>query len=374
MHEFIPVNEPLLCGNEKEYLNECIDTGWISSEGSFVKRFEEEMSTYVGRRYGIAVSNGTAALEAAVLALNLKKGTEVILPTFTIMSCAQAVVKAGLIPVVVDCDLETWNMDISQIESRITSNTSAIMIVHIYGLTVDIDPIVSLTSKYGLKLIEDAAEVHGQTYKGKLCGCFGDISVFSFYANKNITCGEGGMIVTDDARLAERCRSIRNLCFEVDKRYIHKELGSNFRMTNMQAALGVAQLEYIDKTIVRKRAIGEKYRNLLSGIKGVRQPLEKTEYCNNIYWVYGLVLEESLPVDALWVMNKLKDQKIGTRPFFYPIHKQPILLEMGFFKNTYCPNAEVLSERGFYIPSGLGVTEDKIEIVAKSIRRIIREI
>lgn len=369
MSDFIPVNVPLLDGNEKKYLDECIDTGWISSEGPFVKRFEEGMATYVGRKHGIAVSSGTAALEAAVQALNLEKGTEVILPTFTIISCAQAITKAGLIPVVVDCEMDTWNMDVDQIEEAITSRTSAIMVVHIYGLPVKMDKVLELARKYDLKIIEDAAEVHGQTYNGKMCGSFGDISIFSFYPNKHITCGEGGMILTDDDQLAERCRGVRNLFFS-SRRYVHEEIGSNFRMTNMQAALAVAQLEKIDEHINRKREIGRLYDNLLSDFNDVLKPIPLTEYAENIYWVYGLVIGDSYDFDSIEASRRLKEMGIGTRTFFYPIHKQPVYLKQGMFHNVSCQNAEKLAERGLYIPSGLGITDDEIERVAKAVKNL----
>ena len=204
----IPVNEPLLNGNEKKYLNECIDTGWISSEGPFVHKFEDAMAKAAGRRHGIAVCNGTMALEAAVAALELKPGDEIIMPAFTIISCAAAIVRRGCVPVLVDSDAVTWNMDVSQIEAKITPRTRAIMVVHIYGLPIDMDPVLKMAEKHKLRIIEDAAQMHGQTYKGRPCGSFGDISTFSFYPNKHITTGEGGMIVTDNPALAERCRSL----------------------------------------------------------------------------------------------------------------------------------------------------------------------
>ena len=251
--KFIPVNEPLLTGNAKKYLAECIDTGWISSEGPFVQRLEEEMSQRAGRKFGVAVTNGSAALDVAVAALGLGPGDEVILPTFTIISCAASIVRAGATPVVVDCDADTWNMTAEHVAEKITARTRAIMVVHIYGLPVDMDPIVAVAEKHGLKIIEDAAEMHGQTYKGKPCGSFGDISTFSFYPNKLVTTGEGGMVLTDDPILAEKCRSLRNLCFQ-KKRFVHEELGWNFRMSNLQAALGVAQLENLDDFVERKRA------------------------------------------------------------------------------------------------------------------------
>lgn len=372
MSGFIPVNEPLLNGNEKAYLCECIDTGWISSEGPFVKRFEQEMAAYVGRKYGIAVSNGTAALEAAVQALDLEKGAEVILPAFTIISCAQAVTKAGLVPVVVDCEPDTWNMDVSRIEEKITDKTRAIMVVHIYGLPAQMDAVLALAKKHHLKVIEDAAEMHGQTYHGKQCGSFGDISIFSFYPNKHITCGEGGMILTDDEYLAERCRGARNLFFSA-RRYVHEEIGSNFRMTNMQAAVGVAQLEKMEEHIRRKREIGRRYNALFAELQDVMLPIPETPYAENIYWVYGMVIGESYDFNALEVMERLGGMGIGTRSFFYPIHKQPVYLKQGMFEGVSCPNAERISERGFYIPSGLGITDEQIETVAQAVKKLFRQ-
>ncbi len=369
---FIPVNEPLLDGNEKKYLCECIDTGWISSEGPFVKKFEQDMAAYVGRKYGIAVSNGTAALEAAMLALNLEEGSEVILPTFTIISCAQAITKCGLIPVVVDCKPDTWNMDVDAIEEKITSKTRAIMVVHIYGLPAQMDKVLELAAKYNLKVIEDAAEMHGQTYKGKMCGSFGDVSIFSFYPNKHITCGEGGMIVTDDEDIAERCRGARNLFFRSERRYVHDEIGSNFRMTNMQAALGCAQLEKIEEHLRKKREIGNFYQEHLKDIPDIQLPVAKTEYADNIYWVFGIVLGGNYNFNAIETCNRLKTMGIGTRTFFYPMHQQPVFIKQGMFANVRCPNAEIISARGFYIPCGLGITNEQMERVTECLHELLK--
>lgn len=368
----IPVNQPLLDGNEKRYLLDCIETGWISSEGPFVQKLEEQFAERVGRKYGIAVSNGSASLDAAIAALEIGTGDEVILPTFTIISCAAAIVRAGAIPVIVDADPLTWNMDIHQIEARITPRTKAIMVVHIYGLPVDMDPVLEIADRYGLMVIEDAAEMHGQTYKGSPCGSFGQISTFSFYPNKHITTGEGGMIVTDDARLAERCRSLRNLCFQPQKRFVHEELGWNLRMSNLQAALGVAQLERLDTFVAQKRRMGEHYTRLLAGISGIQLPLAKTDYADNIYWVYGLVLEDSVPFDAAAVMHQLGLQQIGTRPFFWCMHEQPVFQKMGLFVGESYPVAERMARRGFYIPSGLALTEEQIERVAEVVKEVLR--
>ena len=368
----IPVNTPLLAGNEKKYLNECLDTGWISSEGPFVTRFENEFSGFIGRKYGIAVSNGSAALDIAVQALGIKSGDEVIMPTFTIISPAASVTRAGGIPVLVDSDPDTWNMDVTQIEAKITPKTKAILVVHIYGLPAEMDTILALATKYNLKIIEDAAELHGQTYNGKKCGTFGDISIFSFYPNKHITTGEGGMVLTDDGFLAERCKSLRNLCFQTQRRFVHDEIGWNYRMTNLQAALGVAQLEQIEKFILRKREIGKLYTSLLSGHPDLELPTNKTQSAENIYWVYGLILKETSSYSVNEVCNKLGQAQIGTRPFFYPMHLQPVFQNKGLYLNESYQVAERLSDRGFYLPSGLGLTNEEIEIVANTLIDILK--
>ena len=367
---FIPVNEPLLNGNEKKYLNNCIETGWISSEGPYVKEFEEKFSERAGRKFGIAVCNGTAALEAAVIAAGVKKGDEVILPSFTIISCASSIIRAGAIPVLVDSEEDNWNMNVNQIRNKISKNTKAIMIVHIYGLPVDIDPVLKLAEEFNLKIIEDAAELIGQTYKVKPCGSFGDVSTFSFYPNKHITTGEGGMIVTDDPEIESRCRSLRNLCFKPEKRFVHDELGFNFRMTNLQAALGLAQFERLDEFINRKRWIGRLYNEQFRNFPYFNIPLEKSEFAENIYWVYGILLNEKSKMNAEEIMKLLNQKNIGTRPFFYPMHLQPVFNKMGLFENEKYPVSEKLSEFGFYIPSGLALTEEQIITSAEALKSL----
>ena len=366
----IPVNSPLLAGNEKKYLNECIDTGWISSEGPFVKKFENNMASYIGRKYATACSNGSAAIDIAVRALELKAGDEVIMPTFTIISCAQSLVNHGVIPVLIDSDYRTFNINVEEIESKITSKTKAIMIVHIFGLTTDIDPLIAIAKKHNLKIIEDAAEVIGQNYKGQKCGSFGDISTFSFYSNKHITTGEGGMVLTDDKNLDDRAKSLRNLCFTND-RFVHEEIGFNYRLTNMQAALGVAQLEQIEDIIIKKRWIGNIYNELLKDLDMINLPLSKTNYCENIYWVYAITLKDNCDKTAKQVMNELNELEIGTRPFFFPMHKQPIFNKKGLFLNEMLPNSEKLYQKGFYIPSGLALTEDQLKEVSSALHKVL---
>lgn len=372
MANFIPVNGPLLDGNEKKYLIECIDSGWISSEGPFVKRFEKNFASRLGRKHAIAVTNGTAALDVAVESLGIGKGDEVILPTFTIISCILQIVRSGATPVLVEADPVTWNMNVNQIEAKITSRTKAIMVVHIYGLPVDMHPVLDICKRYNLKLIEDAAELIGQTYKGIPCGSFGDISTVSFYPNKHITTGEGGMIFTDNDELAEKCRELRNICFQPERRFRHEKLGWNLRMTNLQAAIGTAQLERLDKFIEKKRWIGNLYNNLLSDLKNIQLPLSSTNYADNLYWVYGLILNDQMGLDAQEAINRLMKLEIECRPFFYSLHQQPILKKMGFFKEEIYPTAEKISQFGFYIPSGLSLTESQINQVADSIIKITK--
>ncbi|MBF0602704.1 MAG: DegT/DnrJ/EryC1/StrS family aminotransferase [Nitrospirae bacterium] len=357
----IPVNIPSLDGREGELLAQCIQTGWISSEGPFIREFEEAFAKRCDRRYGIAVSNGTAALEIGIQALKLQPGDEVILPSFTIISCAGAIIRAGGVPVVIDSEPVTWNMDVSQIEARITKKTRAIMPVHIYGIPVDMDPLMDLARKYHLAVIEDAAQAHGLTYKGRPCGSFGELSTFSFYPNKLITTGEGGMVVTDDEGLAERCRSIRNLCFQPEARFVHEELGFNYRITNLQAALGLAQMERMDAFITKKRAMGAAYQHWLEGLAAFEKPPAKTPYADHIYWVFGLVLsDQARTTSAQEAANLLKERGIGTRPFFWPMHEQPVLKRMGFFKDESLPISERLARRGFYVPMGLGMQRDDV--------------
>jgi len=359
MSRNIPVNTPLLSGNELKYLTECIETGWISSEGPYVEKFEKDFSTYVDRKYGVAVSNGSAALDIALEALGLDKGDEVIMPTFTIISPAFSVLRAGATPVLIDSDPTTFNMDVSSIEGKITTKTRAIIVVHIYGFPVDMDPVLALCRKYNLFLIEDAAEMHGQTYKGRKCGSFGDMSIFSFYPNKHITTGEGGMIVSNNKNLVEKCRKLRNLSFDPDKpRFVHEEMGWNYRMTNLQAAIGVAQFEQIAIHIEKKREIGRMYQNGLARLNGFQLPLEKTTYAENIYWVFPLV--GTTKEQTMKLIAQLKDNGIGTRPFFWCMHEQPVFQKMGLFQNEKYPVAENIARNGFYIPSGLGISTEEV--------------
>lgn len=375
----IPVNEPLFGDRELEFVGECIRTGWISSSGRFIEEFEEQWSAFCGMPHGVAVSNGTTALQVALRCLELEPGDEVIMPTFTIISCALAVVEWGGVPVLVDCDPATWCMDVSQVEGKITPRTRAIMPVHIYGHPVDMDPLLALADKYNLFVVEDAAEVHGAEYlsgrhgtvtKWKRCGGLGHISTFSFYANKLITTGEGGMVLTARQDHAERARSLRNLCFRRDRRFYHTDLGYNFRMTNLQAAIGLAQMERMGAIISRKRWMGQAYSERLRDIPGLQLPVEEP-WARQVYWMYGLVLDESLGMDAREFARRLVDLGVETRPFFLGMHEQPVLLERGLFRGERYPVAERIARQGVYLPSGVALTEDQLDRVCEAVRQVI---
>jgi perosamine synthetase len=373
------VNEPLLGQRELEYVSECVQTGWISSAGRFIEEFEKQWATYCGRRYGIAVSNGTAALQVAAACLGLKPGDEVIMPTFTIISCALAAVYNGGVPVLVDCDPRTWCMDVDQVKSKITERTRAIMPVHIYGHPVDMDPILDLAERHGLAVIEDAAEVHGAEYLSgrgtthpawRRCGSFGTLSCFSFYANKLITTGEGGMVLTDDPILAEKTRSLRNLCFQANRRFHHEELGFNFRLTNLQAALGLAQVERIEEIIARKRWMGQEYNRRLAGLRGLQLPVEEP-WARNVYWMYGVVLSEETGMDATVFDQRLKQHGIETRPFFLGLHEQPVFHQRGLFVQERFPVTERIARQGLYFPSGLALTAEQLDEVCAAVHEVL---
>lgn len=366
----IPVNEPLLNEQAAKYVEECVRTGWISSEGRFIREFEKRWSDYCEMAHGVAVSNGTTALEVAMACLDLEPGDEVIMPTFTIISCALAIIEAGAVPVLVDSDPRTWCMDVSQVAAKITARTRAIMPVHMYGHPVDMDPLLELARKHDLFIIEDAAEAHGAEYKGQKIGGIGDLSCFSFFANKIITTGEGGMVLARREDHADRLRSLRNLCFRQDRRFYHTELGHNYRLTNLQAAIGLAQVEQIEKHLEQKRWMGRAYTERLSDLGQITLPVEEP-WAKNVYWMYGIVLSDDVPYDATDLARQLKGEGVDTRPFFLGMHEQPVLQKRGLFNGEYYPVAERLSRRGLYLPSGLALTEAQLEQVCEVVRRLL---
>jgi len=373
LKKIIPVNRPLFSKLEKKYLNQCIDSGWISSGGPFILKFENSFKKIVSRRYSATVSNGTAAIDIAIKTLNLRKGDEIIVPNFTIISCLNEIIREGIKPIFIDADPNTFNIDTDQIESKITKKTKAILIVHIYGLPVNLDKIITLKNKYKLKLIEDCAEQLGQTYKRKPIGSFGDISTFSFYANKHITTGEGGMIVTNNKSYYKKFLELRNICFSLKKsRFIHDDIGWNYRMTNMQAAIGYAQLKKLRYFIKKKRKIGNYYSKELQKISDLQLPVLSNEFSKNIFWVYSIIIKNK-NLNAIKLSKDLKKKGIETRPFFYPMHMQPIIKKLKLIdKNEKFPVSEKIYRYGLYLPSGIGNTFNEVKEVVKQLKIIFK--
>ena len=368
---FVPVCEPLIGENVLPLVTECVETGWVSSEGRFIGEFERKWAGYCGAAHGVAVSNGTTALQAAVAALKLPEGSEIILPSYTIISCTIAIIEAGCVPVLVDCEPDTWCMDLDQVEAKITPKTRAVMPVHIFGHPVNMERLMEIAERHGLFVIEDAAEAHGAESHGRRVGGIGTMGCFSFYANKIITTGEGGMVVTNDAKLAERLRSLRNLAFRRDRRFLHTEIGHNYRLTNLQAALGVAQVARVDTHIEKKRWMAEAYRLQLRRITDIRLPVER-KWAKNVYWMYGIVLDDDVEFDAVEFASRLRERGVDTRPFFLGMHEQPVLKERGLFAGETYPVSERIARRGLYLPSGLTLTQDQVDRVADAVCTVLR--
>ena len=364
--KIIPVCEPDLRGRELEYVTDCIQTNWISSAGKYVGEFEERFSEHCGAKYGIACTNGTTALHLAMATLGVAPGDEVIIPTFTMIATANAVTYTGATPVLVDSEFETWNMDVNKIEEKITDITKAIMVMHTYGHPVDMDAVLEIANAHGLYVVEDAAEAHGAEYKGKKIGSLGDVACFSFYGNKIITTGEGGMLVTNNEEIARISRNLRDHAFSTERHFWHKYLGFNYRMTNLQAAVGLAQVERFDEMVEIRRRNAQYYNQLLRDIEGIRTPPE-APWAKNVYWMYSILIEEEFGHTRDEVRQHLAKHGIETRTFFIPIHVQPIY----FHKyHERFPVAEELCRRGMYLPSASTLTKKDIEYVVDCIRSL----
>jgi perosamine synthetase len=369
----IPVNKPHISKNALKYVSDCVKTGWISSSGGYIKTFEEKFAKFVGTKHAITTTSGTTALHLALLAMDIKRGDEVILPSHTMMASAAAVVYTGATPVLVDAERDTWNMDVRQIEPKISKKTKAIMPVHIYGLPVDMNPILALAKKYKLYVVEDAAESTGAKYKGKMTGAIGNTGCFSFYANKIITTGEGGMVVTNSDKLAKSARLLKDLAHSPARRFLHNEIGYNYRMTNMQAALGVAQLEEVKAYIKKKERMAFLYNEKLSKIEGLSLPVEN-KGSTNVYWMYGVLVENSFGTTRDKFRKRLFEKGVDTRTFFVPMHRQPALKKLGLFRNEKYPISDEIGRKGLYLPSGLAITEKQIKTVCKAINDIKEEV
>jgi perosamine synthetase len=361
----------VLDGNERAYVLDCLDTNWISSAGRYIDAFEAAFSRYCGVAHGVACSSGTTAIHLALEAFGIGPGDEVIVPDFNLIVGATMVMQAGARPVLVDVDPDTWCIDPARIEERVTSRTRAILAVHMYGHPCDMDAIVAIARRYGLKVIEDAAEAHGAEYKGRRAGGLGDAACFSFYGNKIITTGEGGMVVTDDATVATRLRLLRNQAFE-QPRFVHRHVGYNYRLTNVQAAIGLAQCERVDAKVARKREIAAWYTDLLEKERDLTLPVERP-WARNVYWMYGIVVSAGASVSRDALMRAMYERGVETRAFFYPLHRQPVFAERRDDRYPDTSIASPVSERlgrdGLYLPSGLGLTRAQAEEVVDVLRR-----
>jgi perosamine synthetase len=366
-----PVSVPHVTKADIKSLNKALKSGWISSDGPDVKKFENKFSKYVDRKFSVAVSSGTAALEIAVKALGIKKNDEVLIPNFTIISNALAVIKQQAKPVLIDCNLENWNINIEEIEKKITKRTKAIIITHIYSFPNQMDEILKVCKKNNVFVIEDAAEVLGLKYKNKKCGSFGDISTFSFYANKQVTTGEGGMISTNKAELLKKCQSLRNLCFGKLNRFNHDDIGWNYRMTNVQASLGISQIDNINKVNKKKMEIGKQYYKNLHKNKNLQILQPSTSYSKNIYWVVGILIKNK-KIKASLLSKKLIKHGIMTRPFFWPMHEQDVFKKMKLFKKSKFPNSSYLARYGLYLPSYYRLKNKQIDYISSIINNILK--
>ena len=366
-----PVSIPYISQRDINSVNKVLKNGWISSDGPEVRKFESEFSKFIGRKYSVAVSSGTAALEIAIKALGIKKNDEVLIPNFTIISNALAVVKQQAKPVLVDCNLENWNIDINQLENKINKKTKAIIITHIYSFANDMDKILKICRKNSIFVIEDAAEVIGLKYKNKKCGSFGDISTFSFYANKQITTGEGGMISVNKFDLYNKCKSLRNLCFGKLNRFNHEDIGWNYRMTNIQAALGLSQIKNINKIVKKKIMIGRQYYKNLKLNKNLTILPPFISYSKNIYWVVGILIKNKKIKSSLLAIE-LRKFGIMTRPFFWPMHEQQIFKKMKLFKKSKFPNSSYLARYGLYLPSYYNLNNKQIDYISSVVNNILK--
>lgn len=358
---------PIFHGNEKKYLNECIDTGWISANGRFIREFEKKFADFCGTKYAIACSNGTVTLHLALKALGIGPGDEVIMPTLTYIATANAVNYCGATPIFVDSEPDTWNIDVKDVESKITERTKAIIPVHLYGLACNMDKLLAVANKKGIPVVEDAAEAHGAKWGKRKVGSIGKIGSFSFFGNKIITCGEGGMLTTDDEELYERMRLLRSQGVDPKKRYWHTTVAYNYRMTNMQAAIGLGQLECIDWHLEQRQRVAGLYHKYLEDLKDYVDIQAVPEQASHVYWMNSILLKDSVTKNRDQVMEELEKKNIEMRPLFYPMHIMPPY----FDASVHCPVAEKLSSRGINLPSHGLLTEEQIEYIVKSLKEVI---
>lgn len=359
----ISIANPVFNGNEKKYLNECIDTGWVSANGKFINEFEQKFADFCGAKYGISCSNGTVSLHLILAALGIGPGDEVIMPTLTYIATANAVKYCGATPVFVDSDINTFNIDPQKIEEKITPKTKVIMPVHLYGLASNMTEIMKIANAHDIFVVEDAAEAHGAIHAGKRVGQFGIASSFSFFGNKIITCGEGGMIVTDDEKLYNRMKLLKGQAVSPDKRYWHVDIGYNYRMTNMQAAVGLGQLENIDWHIAQRKRVADLYIKYLKDYDSYVALQEEPVDSQSVYWMSNVILKDTVDIDRDEVMRKMEEKGIEMRPIFYPMHIMPPYYD----EDASFPVAEKIAARGISLPSHALLSEDDVKYICDSL-------
>lgn len=363
--DFIPVYEPLLGVAEEENVLDAVRSGWISSLGKYVSQFERGFADYCGAAEGVSVCNGTVALHLALHALGIGPGDEVIVPALTFVASANAVRYTGATPIFADVDPDTWTIDPAAVADLLSPRTRALMPVHLYGHPAAMPELVGVAERHGLWVVEDAAEAHGAAIHGRRTGAWGRLAAFSFYANKLITTGEGGMVVTDDPALAARCRLLRDHAMPPEQRYWHDEVGFNYRMTNLQAAVGVAQLARMDALLARKRAIAQRYNAALAGLPGITRPAERPGY-TNVYWMYSLLVDEPFPLSRDALMRTLRERHIDSRPFFHPLDTLP-----PYRQDAPCPTALRLSRQGLNLPSAPTLTDEQVDYICDAIHALV---
>jgi perosamine synthetase len=367
---WIPVAAPMLVGNEKAYIMDCMESGWISSAGKYVLKFEAAFAEFCGAKHAISCCNGTAALHLSLLALGVGPGDEVIVPTLTFVATANAVTYCGARPVFVDSEAETWTLDPALIEAKITPRTRGIIAVHLYGHPARMDALKSIARKHNLFLIEDAAEAHGAEYQGRGVGALGDIAAFSFYGNKIIATGEGGMVVTDDKTLARRATQLRGQGQDFERRYWFPIIGYNYRMMNLPAAIGLAQLERADWHLQRRSEVAAWYLEELQDVRGITWQAEK-EWAKPAHWLFSLILNDDIPFNRDALMAQLERRGVETRPVFYPMHVLPPYLEIA--QGGAYPVAERLARRGLSLPTWAGLTREDIRFVCDALRECLHD-
>ena len=390
----IPVNQPLLAKNTQKYVSQCIETGWISSAGEFIQRFEHDFSRFLKIKYAITTTSGTTALHLALISAGLESGDAVFIPDLTMISVPYAVLYTGASPISIDVDSETYNINPLKILEYLTSQCrydpkqkahidkithkkiKAILPVHLYGHPCNMDAIQAIAEEYGLLVIEDAAEAHGAIFfkegdkeKGMYAGAIGDVGCFSFYANKIITTGEGGMVVTNSEKIASKARRFKDLAHSPEKRFLHTDLAFNYRMTNLQAAVGTAQMEEINRFISIKRSMAQAYSSFLRTVRGFTLPVEK-EWARSVYWMYTILVQEDFGLSRDELMSALKKRGIDSRSFFIPVHRQPVFQRFQKTKSYLFPESTQLSEKGLYLPSGLALTPSQIQEVCFALKDI----